>query len=254
MKFLEYNDFLELFISLNNLVLSRPEEFTFNQSGPNGYLIPLIMETRSCEFDFDLGRLSYTKNKFDQLIKTYINPDVFMKFKEGLVNSTGTTFTFYFNQEKPKKGTSTSNGPCILSIVFTRASRRDKWTKANIMYRTTEVNRRFAADLFMLNRFFNEMPDCCELDTFRFFIPQAYISGSIISAYLGIFNFEYEDLDDHYPLHRFIINFFDRCLSDPNNLSTYKSILRVQRQYFGLKKWTQMFPQQFCISRTMGLQ
>ena len=253
MKLLKYKNFNELLIGINNLVLSRTNEFVFKQSGPNGYIVPLVIECDSFYYSFDLGNLSYTSNKFSKLIKTYIDPSTLLNFKSKLCKSSSTTLTFYFNQEKKKQGSTTDNGPCILSIVFTRDTRRDKWSKANVMYRTTEVNRRFAADLLMLNRFFTELPDCCEIDKVRFFIPQAYVSGSIISAYLNVFNFEYEDLDEDIPLHNFIIKFYDRCLSDPNNLSTYKSVLRVQRKYFGLKKWKPMLPEQFSIVRTLSL-
>lgn len=252
MKFLKYKDFDDLFINLNYEILSDPDKYIFYHSGANGYIGPLVIQVEEPNFAFDLGRLSYTPNKFSKLVTTYININTLHEFKEKLKNSSATTITFYFNQSKPKIGSATSNGPCILSIVLTRRSRKDIWTAANVMYRTTEVNRRFAADLLMLNRFVNELPECCDIKEVRIFIPQAYISAHIISAYLKVFGFSYEELDDGIRFHKSIINFYDRYLIDSNKLHNYKAIQRVQKAYFGLKKWKPIDPEQFSIEKVLS--
>lgn len=230
---LEYADFDDLFYELNQDILLSPSKYISKMSGSNGKVPFMVIELDSWECNLDLADMFYTKNKFCKLIETYINRETLEQFKSKLDTSKATALTFYFNQVKPKKGSASGNGPCLLSIVLTRIKRTDKWNEATISYRTTELNRRFAADLVLFNRFINELPDCCDIEKVNMVIPGSYVSGMVMAGQLKLFGVGREDIETEEPFHRALQKKLDGVLQPDRELSPYKAMARIQNAVNG---------------------
>lgn len=190
MLYLKYKDFDELFLDINKKIIESPENYIENINWNQCYLPFSIFECDSYNCNIDIGLLGYTENKIKMLIKTYIDFEKYYKFKEHLYTCKGTSLTLYFKNIKPKQGTTGNNGPCIISMVFTKKYRGDKYfSEVNIYYRTTEINRRFYADLCLFYLIMKEMPeDIVKIEKYRIIIPKAFFHTKTILFNLNIFN------------------------------------------------------------------
>lgn len=225
-----YNDFTQLFLQLNKELLVNIDEYAIDCKGPKTSYGPLFISTDNCSFNFDLSKLAYTETKMKMLIHDYINVEEYVNFRDKLDNATGTSTTFYFNQKKPRKGTASYNGPCLVAIVFTRNTRKSAWEQAHVYYRTTELNRRFAADLALLSMLFREFTP--EVKQFNFYIPMNYFNSRAGASYLHVFNVGWHNLNPENPMHKFMFKFRDEFLEGNRN-TTYKCVNRMILAYNG---------------------
>ena len=226
MLLLNYYDFTDLFIDINEKIIENPEKYTEGRNGNQFYLPFSIFTAKSCKCDINLSKLCYTKSKIGILSRTYINKENLEKFKNHLRICKGTSITYYFNNIKLKQGTTGNNGPCIISIVFTKENRQDKYfTEANIYYRTTEINRRFYADLVLFNLFMKEMPeDLVKIKKYRIIIPKAIFHTKNVLFNLNLFDV---DLEIDNPITKQIKHHLD--MFEEHGLYNYKSVRRIQR-------------------------
>lgn len=236
-KYKRYKSLTDLYLLLNRDIILHPEEYVEKVPGAAAYIRPLLLESSSSEFNLNISNMCYSKNKFNRLKNTYISQDELKRFKEKVKVQTGMSVTFYFNQEKKKQGTTSDNGPCLISIVLTRPDKRSKWDTATLMYRTTQLNRIFAVDMLLVSKFIQELPDNCEIQTVRLFIPQPWQNVTIMPAYLKLFNVREDEIDSDHPYHEKLRMAFKRNFMDPKKLSSYKLVKREQMKYFGLKTW-----------------
>ncbi|MBP5407734.1 MAG: hypothetical protein J6Y42_01180, partial [Bacilli bacterium] len=131
---------------------------------------------------------------------------------------------YYFKTKKPKKGTTTDNGPCLLNIVLTRKSRKSIWTRCFIYYRTTEINRRFGADLILFNKFINELPDCCDIKEVYIILPKSYLNIRYATTQHDMSKFK-EDCD----LHKKMLKEYNSMKDVNKKHSKYKSKNKIER-------------------------
>ena len=229
-----YKDFDDLFITLNKNVIENPQEYVEFENWNQFYLPFSIFEVNSCDCKIDLGLLGYTKNKMEMLINTYIDFEKFDNFKKHLRICKGTSLTLYFKNIKPKQGTTGNNGPCIISMVFTKKYRNDKYfSEVNIFYRTTEVNRRFYADLCLFYLIMKEMPsDLVNIEKYRIIIPKPFFHTKTILFNLNIFNANLE-IDNN--VTKQIKNHLIKFNSDKE--ISYKSHDRIRRKLIGELKY-----------------
>lgn len=227
-----FSDFSELFHEILNLIINRPWEFHEKNTGTNLYLKPMILKTNSCDLDLNLGDFDYSLVKMKYLVNKYIDIDQLIKFHEKLKNSSGTSLTYYFKMNKPKQGTTTDNGPCLLNIVLTRETRKNKWTRCFINYRTTEINRRFAADLILFNKIINELPSCCDLKEFYLILPKSYVNLRYLSTQINMELLENTEIE----IFKKMRNEYLKMKDVNNNFSSYKSKNRIEKKLRGLTK------------------
>lgn len=190
MLYLTYDKFSDLFLDLNKKCIEEPDKYIENINWNQFYLPFSIFECKSCNCDIDLGLLGYTSTKIKMLIKTYIDYEKLDKFKNHLKICKGTSLTLYFKNVKPKQGSTGNNGPCIICMVFTKKFRSDKYfSEVNIYYRTTEINRRFYADLCLFYLLMKEMPlDIVKINKYRIILPQGFFHTKTVLFNLNLFN------------------------------------------------------------------
>lgn len=224
MKKIVYHNFDELFLNINKSVIEEPEEYVENIKGLRCYLHFLILESDSYDCNLNLGDLCYTPSKIKTLINNYIDKEVLNNFKKKLLIAKGDSLTLYFKNIKNKHGSNGDNGPCIISIVFTKKTRNDKYyTEANIYYRITEIDRRFYADLCLFNLIFRDMPEIVKLEKIRLIIPKAFFHLKNCLFNLDIFDI---DFSKNTIILQQILKNKGYLL---NNNTSYKSLNRIKK-------------------------
>lgn len=219
-----YKDFTDLFLSINKSILVDSDAPKLSYTGKSLQLSTMYLRAESSNMEVGLDQLHYvTKNKLNKLIREYIDVDRYNTLAQDLKASKAFTFTFPFNRDKPKQGNSSGNGPCLCAIVFTRSQRKE-WEEATVLYRTTEINRRFAADLTLFNMLFKELD--LGLTAFNLFIPQAYYAFNLTPFILPLVDVNLEDIGDPVLKEKLKRAIF---LLSNSELSNFKMNRRVQR-------------------------
>ena len=232
MKVRKYNDFDEMFLKLNQEVLTNPYDMLDYTNGILGYMDNLFIACKNWDCTLDLSNFGYKKNKWGHLLKTYINYEELLKFHERLKTASGLSLTFYFNQKK------VNNGSCLIAIVLSRKDRKKNWTKCNVLYRTTETQRRMAADLVLVHNFIKELPkEVCDIERITFYMAQSYISAMVINGYYDYFEVPFEDLDYSHPWIKSLVDVYERSFTEGAKITTYQSMARMQRMRLGMDEY-----------------
>ena len=226
-----YKDFTDLFYGILNDITFNIKEFEEGNTGTNYYIKPMVLKCFSSNCDLNLGDFNYSLIKMRSLVNKYIDLEELKSFKNHLENCTGTSLTYYFKLKKPKQGTTTDNGPCLLNIVLTRVSRKSKWTRCFINYRTTEINRRFGADLILFSKFIEELPSCCEINEIYMNLPKAYLNLRYLTTQVAI-----HWLDENIDMHKKLLKEYYQMSDKKREHSSYKSKRKIERILRGEEK------------------
>ena len=225
-------DFDEMFYKLNRMFLLHPEIVNSMLGGHSGYTEDIIIECKSYNCSIDISRVGYNKNKWGKLLGAYIEYNELLDFYARLNKHSGLSCVFNFKYKKK------NNGSCLVSIVLTRKYFYNKWSAAKVFYRTMEVNRAMAADLVLLNKFFDELPkDLCDIQNVVFFISQCYFDYIHTGAYLDLFNININQLDtSKKPIQRLIFG-CNEFFSKDSKISNYYKVRVFQEIALGLTKF-----------------
>ena len=227
----EYHDFTELFYNINDDIIFNLDKYYDGNTGTNFYIKPMILKSYSSNCDLNLGDFNYSLIKMKYLVNNYIDLEELKNFRNHLKNSTGTSLTYYFKLKKPKRGTTTDNGPCLLNVVLTRLSRKSKWNRCFINYRTTEINRRFGADLILFDKFIKELPDICDIKEIYLNLPKAYLNLRYATTQVDI-----SKLDENLDLHKKLLKEYHQMSDENRKYSSYKSKNKIERILRGKEK------------------
>lgn len=226
-----YKDFTDLFNGILNDIVFHIKEYEDGNTGTNYYIKPMILQCFSSKCDLNLGDFNYSLIKMKYLVNKYIDLEQLKEFKNHLENCTGTSLTYYFKLKKPKQGTTTDNGPCLLNVVLTRLSRKSKWNRCFINYRTTEINRRFGADLILFSKFIEELPMCCEIEEIYLNLPKAYLNLRYLTTQIP-----WEYLDPDIDMHKKLLKEYHQMSDKGREHSSYKSKCKIERILRGEEK------------------
>ena len=226
-----YKDFTDLFNGILNDIVFNIKEYEDGNTGTNYYIKPMVLKCFSSKCDLNLGDYNYSLIKMKYLVNKYIDLEQLKEFKNHLENCTGTSLTYYFKMKKPKQGTTTDNGPCLLNVVLTRLSRKSKWNRCFINYRTTEINRRFGADLILFSKFIEELPNCCEIEEIYLNLPKAYLNLRYLTTQIP-----WEYLDTEIDMHKKLLKEYHQMSDKGRKHSSYKSKCKIERILRGEEK------------------
>ena len=226
-----YKDFTDLFNGILNDIVFNIKEYEDGNTGTNYYIKPMVLKCFSSKCDLNLGDFNYSLIKMKYLVNKYIDLEQLKEFKNHLENCTGTSLTYYFKMKKPKQGTTTDNGPCLLNVVLTRLSRKSKWNRCFINYRTTEINRRFGADLILFSKFIEELPNCCEIEEIYLNLPKAYLNLRYLTTQIP-----WEYLDSEIDMHKKLLKEYHQMSDKGRKHSSYKSKCKIERILRGEEK------------------
>lgn len=234
MLYRQYDDFDILFHDITHELVYNPDLFTFCTS-MDGFVEDLILRSNSINCSLELNNFAYKIGKWKHLLNRYLDYGKWLKFKDDIVNIKGNTYTFYFNQHNKH------NGPCLIAIVFMRRDKSEQWNTVKILYRVTELQRRFSADLVFINRLLtdiNKTVDCVDVRSAEFILPYGYISTMFINGYLDYFDINLDELDkSKYFIENLMKKHNKYFLPNCEIYSKYVSIARLQKFYQGLVKY-----------------
>ena len=227
-----YKDFDDMFLNLTKEVLERPTEMLDYSSGILGYMDNLMLTCKSYNCTLDLSNFGYKKNKWGHLLRTYVDYDELLKFREKIKDMSGLSYTYYFKHKK------VNNGSCLIAIVLSRTDRKKNWTRVNVLYRTTEIQRRFSADLVLIHHFIKELPkEVCDIQEVVFYMPQCYISSMVINGYYKYFGVPRSKLDKNDKWIKSLIGVYERSFKPGCPITTYQSMARMQKMAMGLTSY-----------------
>jgi hypothetical protein len=239
----KYENFDELFLNLTKEILENPDLLDYS-NGILGYIDNMILATRTWDCTLDLADFGYRKNKWNQLMRVYVDYEGLVQFREKIKNMSGLSFTYYFKQKK------VNNGSCLIGVVLSRKDRKGPWTKVNILYRTTEIQRRFAADLVMLHHFIEELPkEICDIQRVVFYFPQSYISAMVINGYYDYFGVPRENLDPSNRWIKALVDVYNRSFVPGSKITTYQSMARMQKMALGMDDYPPLPIEEFGIDK-----
>jgi hypothetical protein len=227
----EYQNFDELFLKLNQEIILNPEECMDYTQNIQGFMEDLIITCHGHGCTLDLGDFGYKVGKWGHLLRSYIDYPQLLEFREKLQTISGMSYTYYFNRKKA------TNGSCLIAVVMTRPKRKGPWKHMKIMYRVCELQKKFAADLVLINRFIEELPqECCEIDEITFHMSQAYLSGMFINGYFEYFKVDRKIIEkSKHPWHRTLTSNFNRFFKSPDQIHSYKALQKMQKLHFGME-------------------
>lgn len=199
MLFRSYKDFNEAYLELNREILRNPSLVEYLNTTMGGIdQICLEIESPKCD-KIDLGALGYKQNKWDHLVKTYLGPDKVEELQHFGENIGGLSAGFDFLRK------TTHNGACMREIIISRHKRGKPWDTITVIWRTTELQRRWAADLILISRIMELIPNS-DFKRIQLQMATAYQSAMyIIPLVTPVFGMKIKDLDPNHFYTKVII-------------------------------------------------
>lgn len=228
----EFDNLTDLYYQVNRDFLTIPHEIVEYKRGVQSFIDDLIISVGSTDLDLNLHEIGFNPDsKWRHLIRSYIDAEEYFSFWEKVVKSKGTSIQFRFkNREGP-------NGPCLIALVLTRPSGKVPWNAAKVLWRTAELQRKFAADLVLINRIFEEIPEeakpFVQIEKTTFFLAQAFQSCLLIGPL--IFRFvDREEIDMTHPHSKGCIKNYDDIYNEETKTRLHDSKFAPLRRMKGL--------------------
>ena len=229
MLYREYPDFNTAYMELNREILQNPHLVEYLNTTMGG-IDDISIKVSSPQCDrIDLGALGYKKNKWDHLVKTYLGPEKVEELKHFGEKIKGLSAGFDFLRK------TTSNGACMREIIISRHKRGRPWDTITVVWRTTELQRRWAADLILIYRIMELIPNS-NFKTINLKLTTAYQSAMyIIPLVSPVFGLKISDLDPNHFYTKVIITrekkYYIPEHSPHNMLSSGQKVVDLYKAY-----------------------
>lgn len=223
---LTYDSLDDVHHYFSRLLFDRYDEFSNNLvlSGSTWYLRDILLDIKSPECTIDMSKLNYTVNKWETLKNKYIDFDKWKEFKDRLKSSKSKSITFNF-----KIHTGEKDG-CLVAMVLTRMNPNKPWTDCTVYYRVTEVFKKFAIDLILFHKIWNDLRDSnCDLVNLRLCIPILFFRIEFLAELIGSGYYTIEEFTKENPPSEGIRYSWNRYYGPDAQEVKYHSIARKQR-------------------------
>jgi len=223
-----FKDLDETFQVLNRKILHHPGDHVEFIRGSQGFVEDLMIKVEELKSTLDLAQIAYDPpTKWKMLVRDYIDPEEYLEFWDQLTKVTGTSFQFRFRKRKGP------NGPCLIAMVFTRATSRVPWTRVKVFWRTAELQRKWGADLVLLSNMFDQVPtqvkDLIQIEQATLVLAQAFQSWRQVGPLLHLFVDDIEELDQEHTYTKRAIDSYHRVYNDPDApKAKYAPVARMQ--------------------------
>lgn len=244
----KYKNFEEMFYSINREILLNPELIDYTNIN-QGLIYELFVACKSYDCNLNLGDFAYRKAKWGHLLNSYVDYETLLEFKKGIVSTSSLSITFYFKQKKAKTSSKSNSNPCLVALIFTRKARGKPFDKVNVICRTSELSRKLAADLVLINRFINELPkDIVQIDRVYFYYAQAYCNALLVNAYLDYFDLNIKDLKSDNKFINTLQKHNKKYFISWEGEQKYLALKRMQKFYFKETKYPEIKLEDLSIS------
>jgi len=228
-----YENLDEVWLDLNRSFLTKPEEMVQYTRGAQGFIEDLVIKVKEPVTTINLHEVAFEpQRKWNHLIKSYIEPEEYWDFWEKVPKVTGTSYQFRF---KNRKG---PNGPCLIALVLTRESSGTPWTRAKVLWRTAELQRKWAADLVLIHNFFREVPEECkdmiQLKEVTLYLAQAFQSWRLVGPVIHLFC-DMNEVNQEHDFTRKALESYERVYEEPQPEIKFAPVRRMQRHHLRVK-------------------
>lgn len=232
MRHYKFEKLKDVFRGVNREYLVNPHDTVEYSRSFQSYIDDLFIEIgpdMSLDLDINLHRIGFDPaRKWSHLVKSYIDPEAYEQFWESVVTSGGTSIQFRFNNRKGP------NGPCLIALVFTRDNGKKPWNKVKIIWRTTELQRKFGADLVLINKILTEIPEeakeWVKLEKITFYLAQAYQSALLVGPLTELFC-DWDEIDFTHEHTKKMKSRFDKFLGENRVELKYKQAIKMRDLY-----------------------
>lgn len=223
MVHLQFKDLDDTYKGMCDLPFHRLEEFKddlFISGSWWMYGVDINIKSYSCTIDMSV--LNYTMLKWKALKTKYIDFDKYNGFKEYVASTSSKTATFNFKEHGDKGG-------CLVAMVLTRHDNSKPFDKLTIHYRVTEVFKKFAIDLILINKICNDLSAYnCDIKEITLFLPALFYRGEFMAELIGGYH-HLEEFDlDNVTCNK-IRYLYNRFYGEGAEESNYHSIQRKQK-------------------------
>lgn len=223
---LEYNSLDKVHHDFSRILFNHYNRLNheLTLSGSTWYMRDVILNIKSPECTIDMSKLNYTINKWEILKNKYIDFDKWAEFKDKLRNSKSKSITFNFKiHEGEKDG-------CLVAMVLTRLNPSKPWTDLTVYYRVTEIFKKFAIDLILFNKIWNDLATAnCDLKNLQLHIPILFFRIEFLAELIGSGYYTIEEFDKDNPPSDGIRYSYNRYYGPDAELVKYHSIARKQK-------------------------
>lgn len=226
MMYLEYQSLDKVHHDFSRLIFDHFSEYEsdFTLSGSTWYLRDVILDIKSPECTIDMSKLNYTINKWETLKNKYIDFYKWNEFRERLKTSKSKSITFNF-----KIHTGDKDG-CLVAMVLTRLNPSKPWTDCHVYYRVTEIFKKFAIDLILFHKIWNDLKTAnCNLTNLRLHIPIMFFRIEFLAELIGSGYYTIEEFDKDNAPSEGIRYSYNRYYGPDAEEVKYHSIARKQR-------------------------
>lgn len=223
MVLFEYKDFDQLYHDLSRVPFHEYDKYQdyLVKSGSTYYMDNVVIESTSYDCTIDMSKLNYTIAKWTTLVNRYVDPQDYLKLRDKLKTSNKKTCTFNFRHDIE------GHDACIIALVFTRENPKGKWNKVSIEYRITDVVKKFAVDLILLNRMFTDLPNL-DLTNITFYFPKLFFRVEFMAELIGEY-FKLDEFSNDSFASKHVTDLWNRYYTQGAELSNYHSISRKQK-------------------------
>lgn len=224
-----FEDFNQAYKEVNKAFLADPHAHIDYIRGAQGLSEDIIIKVKNPTCNISLEKVGYSSgHKWSTLVKTYIDYEELLYFKDQMNVIKGLSWTYRFKSKKK------NNGGCLIAITLTRTDSNEPFQRAKVIWRTSELQRRWLADLILLDRFFDFIGFQPEETTL--YLCQGYQSWLHVGPLMFIYEVEPEDLDLSHEFTRRVYESYHRVYADPNRPpAKYSPTLRMQKFYWNKK-------------------
>lgn len=214
----DYINFDVLFYEFNQYLLLYPENFDYVNSAI-GYVENIILHADFTDCSLNIGDFGYKINKWTSFTKQLIDKDKFRQFKEDLQTTNSNCMCYKFESNS------------IISVILKRHDYRGKFKTCDVYFQRAELCSHFAVDLVFLSVFLKSLPNV-NLSGVNIYISQGFVPATYITGLLDYFDLGIEELNEEHPFVKAMVNAKKKYYNDKEHLSSYESLLRIQKVYF----------------------
>lgn len=210
----------------SRLLFNCYEEYKDNLvlSGSTWYMRDVVLNITSPECTIDMSKLNYTINKWETLKNKYIDFEYWSNFKERLRSSRSKSITFNFKVHEGEKD------GCLVAMVITRLNPSKPWTDVHVYYRVTEVFKKFAIDLILFNKMWEDLKGAnCDIKNWQLHIPILFFRIEFLAELIGSGYYTIEEFDKDNPPSEGIRYSWNRYYGPDAEIVKYHSIARKQK-------------------------
>ena len=139
---------------------------------------------------------------------------------EMVKSSKSRTLTYNFKIHEGKQS-------CLIALILQRKENKKPWTKMKVIYRTTEVFKKFPVDLILFSKIWEDLENL-ELKYIELVIPTLFWRIEFLAELLGEGYFTIEEFKEENEPSRLIKYMYERYYGPNSKLVKYKSVRRKQ--------------------------